>query len=157
MRHTVGSSWLSRTRNIINKAPQVYCTRSFPYLVNVRLRRSYITSVAVDEWQDDEAFFRYDSGRWLWDEEARLRARYRWFNVSALQQIAASNVGAYRCVSMTKLAEGGFNKVFRLTMNDGSVAIARIPFPGSGSISPAIASEVAAMDFVSIVVVPKCY
>lgn len=54
----------------------------------------------------------------------------------------------HRCVSISKLAEGGFNRVFRLIMDDGSVAIARIPNPNAGPPFKTTASEVATMDFV---------
>jgi len=96
-----------------------------------------------------EHFFHYTSGRWLWDEESQLRERFLFFNVHELQRIAAESVGAQSCVSMTKLAEGGYNKVFRLVMDNGSVAIARIPNPNSGPAHKTTASEVATMDFVS--------
>jgi hypothetical protein len=96
-----------------------------------------------------EQFFRYDSGRWLWDEERELRARYRRFNVEELKGIAAKSVGAKSCVSMIKLAEGGYNKVFKLRMDNGAVAIARIPYPNAGPSFKTTASEVATMDFVS--------
>lgn len=96
-----------------------------------------------------EDFYRCTSGRWLWAEEARLRERYKKFNVPGLEQIAAEASGAQTCVSITKLAEGGFNKVFQLSMDNGSVVIARIPNPNVGPASKVIASEVATMDFVS--------
>jgi hypothetical protein len=70
------------------------------------------------------------------------------FNVQELQRIAAESVGAKSCVSITKLAEGGYNKVFRLVMDNGSVAIARIPNPNAGPVHKMTASEVATMDFV---------
>jgi hypothetical protein len=95
-----------------------------------------------------EHFFRYTSGRWLWDESSRLRERMRIFNVQELQRIAAESVGAHTCVSITKLTEGGYNKVFRLVMDNGSVAIARIPNPNAGPAHRTTASEVATMDFV---------
>jgi hypothetical protein len=47
------------------------------------------------------------------------------------------------------LAEGGYNKGFKLVMDNGSVAIARIPCPNSGPAFKTTASEVATMDFVS--------
>jgi hypothetical protein len=72
----------------------------------------------------------------------------RFFNVQELQRIAAESVGADTCVSITKLAEGGYNKVFRLVMDIGSVAIARIPNPNAGPAQMITASEVATMDFV---------
>lgn len=95
-----------------------------------------------------EDFFRHTSGRWLWDEEQQLRERFRKFNVPELQRVAAESVGATVCVSMTKLAEGSFNKVFRLVMDDGKVAIARIPNPNAGPECYTTASEVATMDLV---------
>ncbi|KAI6789954.1 hypothetical protein KC361_g8216 [Hortaea werneckii] len=59
---------------------------------------------------------------------------------------------------MVKHAEGGFNKVFRLSMDNGAVLIARIPTPIVGPISRVLASEVATIDFVRNVLdipVPK--
>ena len=49
---------------------------------------------------------------------------------------------------MVKLGEGNYNKVFWLSMDDGSVAIARIPNPNAGPPVYTTASEVATMDFV---------
>lgn len=97
-----------------------------------------------------EHFFRYTSGRWLWDEENQLRERVLVFNVEELKRIAAVSVGAKSCVSITKLVEGGYNKVFRLVMDNGFVAIARIPNPKAGAAHKMTASEVATMDFVRI-------
>lgn len=97
-------------------------------------------------------FFQYTSGRWLWDEERQLRERHVVFDVEELQSIAAQSVGASSCVSITKLAEGGYNKVLRLVMDNGSVAIARIPNPNAGPAYKMTASEVATMDFVSVFV-----
>lgn len=96
-----------------------------------------------------EDYFRYTSGRWLWNENQQLRERYKRFNVEELKNSAAKSVGARSCVSMVKLVEGGTNKVFRLVMNDGSVVIARIPNPNAGPAFRTTASEVATMDFVS--------
>jgi hypothetical protein len=50
--------------------------------------------------QQYEQYFHYTSGRWLWDEERELRARYMKFNVAELKRIAAESVGAKSCVSM---------------------------------------------------------
>jgi len=98
---------------------------------------------------DHEEFFRYTSGRWLWNEEGRLAERYRWFNVDELKKIAVASAEARQCVSMVKLAEGASNKVFRLVMDNGSAVIARIPNPATGQPGLTMASEVATMDFVS--------
>ncbi|KAE9365715.1 phosphotransferase enzyme family protein [Stipitochalara longipes BDJ] len=107
-----------------------------------------------------EHFFHYTSGRWLWDEESQQRERFLAFNVQELQRKAAESVGAQSCVSITKLAEGGYNKVFRLVMDNGSVAIARIPNPNAGPAHKTTASEVATMDFARTVLnipVPKVF
>ena len=95
-----------------------------------------------------EDYFRYTSGRWLWDEEEQLLARYKKFNVQELQHAAAESVGALKCIEMVKLAEGSFNKVFRLVMDNGKVAIVRVPNPNAGPAYYTTASEVATMDFV---------
>lgn len=95
-----------------------------------------------------EHFFRFERGRWLWDEETQLRQRYRTFNIEGLKNVAAASVGAKTCVSITKLAEGGFNKVFRLQMNDGQSVIGRIPNPIVGPAARIVSSEVATMAFV---------
>jgi hypothetical protein len=98
---------------------------------------------------EHEHFFRYTSGRWLWDEEQQLRDRYKAFNVAELQSLAAKVIGSTGCASMIKLAEGDFNKVFRLTMDDGKQVLARIPNPNAGPPFYATASEVATMSLVS--------
>ena len=94
-------------------------------------------------------FFRYTTGRWLWDEEARLRERYRYFDVAELRKIVSNVAASANCISMTKIGEGNFNKVFKLVMDNGFIAIARIPHPNAGPPFYTTASEVATMDFVS--------
>lgn len=93
--------------------------------------------------------FHYTSGRWLWDEEQQLQARYKSFNVPQLQTLAAQAIGSKTCDSISKLAEGSFNKVFRLEMNDGRSILARIPNPNAGPAFYTTASEVATIEFVS--------
>lgn len=78
-----------------------------------------------------------------------MQERYRKFDVSALKALAADSVGAQRCASMRKMAEGGSNRIFRLTMDNQKTVIARIPYPNHGSLLHEVASEVATMDFVN--------
>ncbi|PGG97673.1 hypothetical protein AJ80_09656 [Polytolypa hystricis UAMH7299] len=120
-----------------------FLTAHYPQSQSLRL-------MSVDSKVDDRPhadLFQYTSGCWLWDEEQQLRDRFTPFNVSELQRIAASSIGANKCVTMTKLAEGSFNKTFRLIMDNGSAAIARIPHPIAGPKYYTTASEVATMDF----------
>lgn len=103
------------------------------------------TSLGPNDNHDQ--YFRYTSGRWLYDEEAQLSARYVWFDVGALQRVAERAVGS-RCVEMKKLPEGLNNKIFSLQMEDGQEILARIPNPTAGHPHYVVASEVATLDFV---------
>lgn len=98
---------------------------------------------------EHDNFFRYTSGRWVWDEERQIQDRYKVFDISELQNVAAKAMKSNRCVSIIKLAEGGYNKVFRLHMDDGKTVLARIPNPNAGPSFYATASEVATMELVS--------
>ena len=94
-------------------------------------------------------FFRYTSGRWIWNEKQQLRERYREFDILELQKIAIESTSSGSCLSMEKLGEGSYNKSFKLTMGNGEAIVARIPNPNAGPASLTTASEVATMDFVS--------
>ena len=89
-----------------------------------------------------------------------MAERYVRFNVPELMRTAAKAVGRARCVDMVKLTEGGFNKIFLLTMDDGYQVIARIPTPIAGPPHYMTASEVATMDFLRTqldIPVPKVF
>lgn len=127
---------------------------SYPRSLAARTTRTFSRKMATFN-PDYEHFFRYTSGRWLWDEEQQLRDRYKAFNVAELQIVAAQAIGSGNCVSMMKLAEGGYNKVFRLLMDDGKQVLARIPNPNAGPPFYTTASEVATMQFVSSLIHDK--
>jgi aminoglycoside phosphotransferase len=74
--------------------------------------------------------------------------RYVPFNVSCLQATAAEAVGRQRCISIENLAEGGFNRVFLLRIDDGFEVIAKIPYRNAVPAHYLTASEVATMQFV---------
>lgn len=89
-----------------------------------------------------------------------MAERYICFNVPELMRIAAIAVGRNRCVDIVKVTEGGFNKIFLLTMDDGYEVIARIPTPIAGPPHYMTASEVATMDFLRTqldIPVPKVF
>ena len=98
---------------------------------------------------DQEIFFRYSSGRWIWNEEDQLAARYVKFDIQALCSIAADSLGSSACSTITKLPEGNFNKTFLLSMTNGKEAVAKVPNPNSGRPGFSTANEVATMDYVS--------
>lgn len=95
----------------------------------------------------DEHLFSYTSGRWLYKESLQLKKRYVKFNVEALKKIAAQILDS-RCVGISKLSEGLYNKVFSLTMENGREILARIPNPNAGHSRYVVASEVATLGFV---------
>ena len=98
---------------------------------------------------DDPDLFTYTSGRYLYNETRRLSERSIKFNVQALKDIASRSLKRGAVASLRKLAEGGFNRVFLLTFEDGFEVIAKIPYNISVPERLATASEVATMDFLS--------
>ena len=107
-----------------------------------------LTYITVQENNDEESFYRYTSGRWLFKEDEQMAKRYVRFNIIALKQ-AASDAVKSPCVSITKLPEGLFNKVFLLKMSNNQELIAKIPSPNAGVEHFTVASEVATLEFVS--------
>ena len=99
----------------------------------------------------------YDS----YNESQRLRERYLPFNVPELKRIVAKAVNKDEedVESLSKLAEGGFNRTFKITMKDGLQIIARMPYPSTLPKRYAVASEVATMDLVRTygLPVPRIY
>jgi hypothetical protein len=104
---------------------------------------------ASEQIEQEELFYRYTSGRWLFREKEQMAKRYVKFNVLALKQAAADAIKS-PCISITKLPKGLFNKVFLLKMGNGQELIAKIPNPNAGVEHLTVASEVATLDFVSL-------
>ena len=97
---------------------------------------------------DEESFYRYTSGRWLWDEKEQLSRRYVKFNIMELARICAQVTGSKSYSQIQKLPEGNFSKVFLITMDDGKEVIAKLPNPNAGRAHFTTASEVATMNYV---------
>jgi len=83
------------------------------------------------------------------NDALRHKERRRVFNVNGLSRLAAESVDRSPddIVSLEKLAEGGFNRTFLITMRDDFQLIARIPYLVTVPKPYAVASEVATMDF----------
>jgi hypothetical protein len=83
------------------------------------------------------------------------------FDVEGLRRLAAQSVGRSPAdvVSLSKLAEGGFNRTFLITLRDDFQMVARIPYPATVPKYYAVASEVATMEFLrsSGLPVPQVY
>ncbi|KAF2656341.1 hypothetical protein K491DRAFT_767808 [Lophiostoma macrostomum CBS 122681] len=94
--------------------------------------------------------FEYTSGRWIYNESQRLAERRLVFNVDELKKATATSVNrpVSDVKSCRKMAEGGFNRVFDISMEDGSSVLARLHYPSTVPRHLAVVSEVATLDFV---------
>lgn len=84
-----------------------------------------------------------------YNEQLRQRERYLPFSIPALKQVIADslNYPSSDITSFTKLAEGGFNRIFQACFKDGRKAVARLPYPSTVPKQYAVANEVATLDF----------
>ena len=90
------------------------------------------------------------------NNDLRLVERKHDFNDSELRRLAAQSVGrTFQDVdTMEKLDEGGFNRIFLITMRDGFRMVARIPYPVTTPKYLAVASEAATLTFLRSVGLP---
>ncbi len=102
------------------------------------------------DWNENQDFFRYTAGRFLFDEIKQMACRRVQFDMNELVHIAASSTASRSCVAIRKLPEGQYSKAFLLIMDDGKRVIAKVPNPNAGRPHYTTASEVATMDFVSM-------
>lgn len=114
-----------------------------------RCRSVHLLTCCCIGWNNEE-YYRYTAGRWLFSEDEQLSCRYVKFNMNELVRIATESIGSASCITVRKLPEGNYNKTFLLTMDDGNQVIARVPNPNAGRPHFTTASEVATMDFVRI-------
>ncbi|KAL5499063.1 hypothetical protein ACEPAH_1581 [Sanghuangporus vaninii] len=102
-----------------------------------------------EEKEQAEFLFRYTSGRWLNRESDKVAEHYTKFNVDALKDVAACASGAQSVTSVTKLAEGGFNRVLLLGLDNGREVVARIPMARVDNTELVVTeSDVATMEYV---------
>ncbi|KAJ5213404.1 hypothetical protein N7449_000573, partial [Penicillium cf. viridicatum] len=91
--------------------------------------------------------FEYTSGRFLFNKDLRRAERCIQFDVDALVRVACDSVDRHPngVASITKLAEGGFNRVLQVTFNDGYAVLARIPYKTTVPKHHTVASEAATL------------
>ncbi|PYI17581.1 kinase-like protein [Aspergillus violaceofuscus CBS 115571] len=97
--------------------------------------------------RSDLDLFEYTSGRFLFNEEIRRAERRVQFDVDALARATCHSVGRHlkAVASITKLAEGGFNRVLQITFDDGYAVLARLPYKTTVPKHYAVASEAATL------------
>ncbi|KAI0030598.1 kinase-like domain-containing protein [Vararia minispora EC-137] len=105
------------------------------------------TLSTVTDSQND--LFDYTSGRWVYNDALRHEERRLEFDVDGLRRIAAESINQSLddVVSLSKLAEGGFNRSFLITLRDGRQMVARVPYPVTVPKYYAVASEVATIEY----------
>ena len=94
------------------------------------------------------------------NKKERMAEHYIRFNVPELIYTAARAVGRDRYIDIIKVAEGGFNKIFLLTIDNRYEVIARIPIPIAGPAYYITASEVITIDYLRTrldIPVPKVF
>ncbi|CAI7621411.1 unnamed protein product [Penicillium glandicola] len=91
--------------------------------------------------------FEYTSGRFLFNENLRRAERRIQFDADALVRAACHSVGRHLTgvTSITKLAEGGFNRVLQISFDDGYAVLARLPYKTTVPKHHAVASEAATL------------
>jgi len=96
-----------------------------------------------------------------YNDALRHKERRLAFDVDGLCRLAAESVNQSpaNVVNLSKLAEGGFNRTFLITLRDNFQVVARIPYPITAPKFYAVASEVATLEFLrsSGLPVPKTY
>ncbi|RMZ68811.1 phosphotransferase enzyme family [Pyrenophora seminiperda CCB06] len=133
-------------RPLLTQNEQAFTGRSFRSFAST----SALCRVGVQEMGHDAELFEYSSGRWIYNENLRLAQRRLIFNLAELMKAAADSINKPESdvKSIQKLAEGGFNRIFEITMRDETSVLARMPYPSTLPRRLAVASEVATMDFV---------
>jgi aminoglycoside phosphotransferase (APT) family kinase protein len=106
-------------------------------------------------------FYSYTSGRFIYNEQARLKERYVGFDVNELYGATHRAIGQQHgfVKQMIKLVEGGFNRVFLLRMKDGFKLIAKVPYYIAAPTFYATASEAATLTYLKSkgIPVPEVY
>ncbi|WPG99255.1 Hypothetical protein R9X50_00206600 [Acrodontium crateriforme] len=108
-----------------------------------------ISSNCINSFKPSFDPYAYTSGRWLHRDEERRQRRHVSFDFDALMNhVIGCSPTASRVVGCTKL-EGGFNRVFMMTLDNGEEFVARLPTRRAGQPSIAMASGVATLDYVA--------
>lgn len=150
----------SSTRQVLIPVVSLYAINTCPFFCQMPALRRRLSAMSISSNSSTrQHLFSYTSGRCIYNEGIRLAERHVVFNVRALEDIAAKSVAREKVVCTKKIAEGGFNRVFLLTMDDGFEVIVKIPYSVTGPKTYATESEVATLDFLRSngVPVPQVY
>lgn len=111
-------------------------------------RHLEIAATRQRDWNTQSDLFTYDRQRFLCNEKSELACRRASFDMKSLAEVAAKASSAERCINIVKCPEGMNNKVFIMTMDNGTQVVAKVANIGTGRPHFTTASEVATMEFV---------
>jgi hypothetical protein len=141
-------SWRTATRSPWNFSSSMRRREMGSFASIQPLQRPFSDKPTID-WNQNDEFFRFTRARFVSDEESEMQQRHVRFNMNELARVAARAAVSKACVNIEKYLDGMYNKVFQMTMEDGTQVVAKIPNPNAGPAHLTIASEVATMDFAS--------
>ncbi|EER37827.1 phosphotransferase enzyme family protein [Histoplasma capsulatum H143] len=144
--HSTTTEMIPAQRGLLNLSPIQHFIRLWLHKISLEtFPRLGLHMESPCNGTNDELFI-YTSGRFLYNEQRRLEERRINFDVAALKHAAEQHVGQGKITNLRKLAEGGFNRVFLLTTEDGFQAVAKVPYMITVPKHYTTASEVATTD-----------
>jgi hypothetical protein len=95
------------------------------------------------------ALHHYTSGRYLYNEDARLKERNLNFDPHELANVICGALGRplRELLTLEKFAEGGFNRILQARFHDGKEILARLPYRLEAPLRRSVASEAATLSF----------
>ncbi|KAJ6631571.1 kinase-like domain-containing protein [Mycena sp. CBHHK59/15] len=128
--------WFSSSRMISAASTRWTTARSPPFLLPTNS-----DTASTGEFES------YRSGAWLYNDTLQRSNRVVKFDVAALIAVAVQAAGASSCTSFKFLADGTFNRLFDIHLDNGVEVVAKLPFIVAGPAHLTTASEVATMMF----------
>ncbi|OAG44962.1 hypothetical protein AYO21_00924 [Fonsecaea monophora] len=127
--------------------PLALCRQSKPPGYLNGCRRRTIRTIALSR-RDRFDPYAYTSGRWLRGDELERSARHITFDFDALCQRVIELCPGAASISNCEKKEGGFNRVFIFTTDNGQSIVARLPFALAGPPRLTTQSEVATIHYI---------
>jgi hypothetical protein len=127
--------------------PRFYTTNQTINPLQTHRKCAYSQQIQCPNMGLDLDPYTYTSGRWLRHDKLQIDSRYIEFDFDALcRRVIELSPGATSIATYDK-KEGGFNRVFIFTTDNGKTVVARLPFAFAGPPSLTTNSEVATIRY----------
>lgn len=97
--------------------------------------------------------YSYTSGRWLRNDNHERHIHRIDFDFAELCRTILGLFDGAKSIKNCEKKEGGFNRVFIFTMDNGSRAVPRLPFTFAGPAKLTTASEVATIQYCAVQII----